>query len=103
MNYFQKKLLQIMQDKNLKQVDIAEMANTSQTTVSKWLRMENLPRVSSIEPLAKALNTSVGELIGDFSYKPSLTEDDKKLLALTARQKKILLKYIDFLSEIEDL
>ena len=69
MNYFQKKLLQIMQDKNLKQVDIAEMANTSQTTVSKWLRMENLPRVSSIEPLAKALNTSVGELIGDFSYK----------------------------------
>ena len=60
MNYFQKKLLQIMQDKNLKQVDIAEMANTSQTTVSKWLRMENLPRVSSIEPLAKALNTSVG-------------------------------------------
>ncbi len=65
MNYFQKKLLQIMQDKNLKQVDIAEMANTSQTTVSKWLRMENLPRVSSIEPLAKALNTSVGELIGD--------------------------------------
>ena len=92
-----------MQDKNLKQVDIAEMANTSQTTVSKWLRMENLPRVSSIEPLAKALNTSVGELIGDFSYNPSLSEDDKKLLALTAKQKKILLKYIDFLSEIEDL
>ena len=92
-----------MQDKNLKQVDIAEMANTSQTTVSKWLRMENLPRVSSIEPLAKALNTSVGELIGDFSYNPSLSEDDKKLLALTAKQKKILLKYIEFLSEIEDL
>ena len=92
-----------MQDKNLKQVDIAEMANTSQTTVSKWLRMENLPRVSSIEPLAKALNTSVGELIGDFSYNPSLSEDDKKLLALTARQKKILLKCIDFLREIEDL
>ena len=92
-----------MQDKNLKQVDIAEMANTSQTTVSKWLRMENLPRVSSIEPLAKALNTSVGELIGYFSYKPSLSEDDKKLLALTAKQKKILLKYIEFLNEIEDL
>ena len=92
-----------MQDKNLKQVDIAEMSNTSQTTVSKWLRMENLPRVSSIEPLAKALNTSVGELIGDFSYKPNISEDDKKLLALTTRQKKILLKYIDFLNEIEDL
>ena len=45
---------------------------------------------------------SVGELIGDFSYKPSLSEDDKKLLTLTAKQKKILLKHIDFLSEIED-
>ena len=30
-------------------------------------------------------------------------EDDKKLLALTAKQMKILMKYIDFLSEIEKL
>ena len=74
------------------------------TTLSPFsISNKNLPRVSSIEPLAKALNTSVGELIGDFSYKPTLSEDDKKLLALTARQKKILLKYIDFLSEIEGL
>ena len=102
MNYFQKKLLQIMQDKKLKQADIAEMANISQTTVSKWLRMENIPRVSSIEPLAKALNISVGELIGDFSHNPRLSEEDKKLLALPMKQKRILLKFIDFLSEIEE-
>ena len=46
---------------------------------------------------------TVGDLIGDFSHNPNLSKEDKKLLALPIKQKKILLKFIDFLSEIEDL
>ncbi len=102
MNYFQKKLLQIMQERNLRQADIAEMANISQTTVSKWLRMETLPRVKNIEPLAKALRLNVSDLIGDFEAKQNFTDDEKRFLALTAKQKKILLKFMDFLEEIKD-
>ena len=102
MNYFQKKLLQIMQERHLKQIDIAEMAHISQTTVSKWLRMETLPKVSNIEPLAKALNISVADLIGDFGTREEFTDDDKRFLSLTAKQKKILLKFMDFLETIKE-
>ncbi len=46
---------------------------------------------------------TVGELIGDFSHNPKLSAEDKKLLALPIKQKRILLKFVDFLAEIEDL
>mgnify|MGYP003294648729 CR=1 FL=1 len=46
---------------------------------------------------------TVSELIGDFTHNHSLSKEDKQLLALPMKQKKILLKFIDFLSEIEDL
>ena len=97
MNYFQKKLTQIMQEKNLKQSDIAEMAKLSQTTISKWLRMETLPRVRSIEPLAKALNLTVGDLIGDFGNNTNLSDDDRRFICLPPKRKKFLLKFLDFI------
>ena len=83
-----------MQEKNLKQSDIAEMAKLSQTTISKWLRMETLPRVRSIEPLAKALNLTVGDLIGDFGNNEKLSEEDRKFISLPENKKQLLLQIL---------
>ncbi len=99
MNYFSKKLKQLINSKGLNQKDLAEMAHVSQATISKWVKGELSPKVKSVEPLAKALGMTVGELIGDFGYDIELTEDDKRLIALTPKQKKLLLSLLDTLIE----
>ena len=88
-----------MISKSLNQKDLANMARVSQATISKWIKGELSPKVKSVEPLAKALNITVGDLIGDFGNTLELTEDDKRLLALSPKQKKLLLSLLDTLIE----
>lgn len=103
MAYFQKKLKDIMKSKQLTQMELAKLAHISQNTISNWLNDSSSPTLKNLEALADSLNITVGELIGDFSHNPKLSKEDKKLLALSIKQKKTLLKFVDFLSEIEDL
>ena len=95
MNYFQQKLKQLMKARQLNQTDLAKLSNIPQTTISKWLTKESTPKITTIEPLAKALNISVSELVGDFGNNIKLTEDDKRWLALPDNQKKLLLTLLD--------
>ncbi len=97
MQYLSKKLRQIMDSRNLNQKDLAKMANVGQTTISKWLNSNYSPKVKNLEPLAKALGLTVGDLIGDFGNNQELTEEDKRFISLTPQQKTLLLKYLDFL------
>ncbi|MBQ2593897.1 MAG: hypothetical protein II567_11545 [Candidatus Riflebacteria bacterium] len=53
----------------------------------------------NIEPLAKALNLTVGDLIGDFGNKENLTEADKKFIALPNNKKQLLLKILQDIEE----
>lgn len=99
MNYFSKKLKQLINSKGLNQKDLAEMAHVSQATISKWIKGELSPKVKSVEPLAKALDLTVGDLIGDFGSEIELTEEDKRLLALSHKQKKLLLSLLETLIE----
>ena len=91
-----------MKQRHLSQKDLAQMANVSQCSISKWLQGGNSPKMANIEPLAKALNISVGELIGDFGGNAQLTEDDKRWLALSPKHKKFLLKVLDAMQESEE-
>ncbi len=102
MAYFQKKLKDIMKSKQLTQMELAKLAHISQNTISNWLNDLSSTTLKNLETLADSLNMTVGELIGDFSHNPNLSKEDKKLLALPIKPKKILLKFIDFLSEIEE-
>lgn len=100
MPYLQNKLKEIMKSKNLTQVDLAKLANVSQNTISNWLNNTSSPNIKNLDSLAKSLGLTVGDLIGDFGK--NFTDDEKRFLALTAKQKKILLKFMDFLEEIKD-
>lgn len=84
-----------MKSRKLSQTDLAKMANIPQTTISKWLTKDSVPKISTIEPLAKALNISVSELVGDFGKNIKLSEEDKRWLALPSNQKKLLLTILD--------
>ena len=99
MNYFQKKLKLIMQTRNLKQRDLAEMTGLAQTTISSWLTKDAIPKVSSVEPLAKELGLTVGDLIGDFGPQQELLEEDKILLALPLKSKRMLLRILEAIDE----
>ncbi len=102
MSYFQKSLKNILKTKQLRQTDLSKLANIPQTTISKWLINDADPKLSNILQLAKALNISIGELIGDFGGNVQLTEDDKRWLALSPKDKKFLLKVLDAKLESED-
>ena len=99
MNYLSKKLKQIMESRNLNQKELAKMANVGQTTISKWLNSNYSPKVKNLEPLAKALGLSVGDLIGDFGAHQELLEEDKRFLALPLKRKRLLLKILDAVEE----
>ena len=96
-NLFKTKLQAIMKERHLSQAEIAEMAKCSQNTVSKWLNKNCLPNIRYVEPLAKALKLTIGDLIGSDLSADNFTETEKRFLALPAQRKEFLLKLMDFL------
>lgn len=50
---------------NLTQAQIAEALNIGQSTVSMWESGENLPRADKLPQLARLLNCTVDDLLGD--------------------------------------
>ena len=99
MSYFIDKLRQIMKTQGLTQQALAKMGHISNNTISKWLNGQTTPKVKNIEPLAKALNLTVGDLIGDFGNKENLTEADKKFISLPNNKKQLLLKILQDIEE----
>ena len=97
MNQFKNRLRQRMTQKGLTQVELAKLANVSQNSISKWLNGESIPSIDKAVSLARALELSIGELLGDIGKNPELTEEDKRFISLTPQQKTLLLKYLDFL------
>lgn len=67
-NYVTGKIIkELREKKGLTQVELANMIGVSDKTVSKWETSKGLPDITLIEPLAKALNISVIELMsGDY-------------------------------------
>ena len=53
----------LRQEKNVTQAELADKIGVSCKAVSKWENAKGFPDISLIEPLAKALNVSVMELI----------------------------------------
>lgn len=53
----------IREERNMTQVQLSQILSVSEKTISKWETGRGLPDISLLEPLAKALNVSVYELI----------------------------------------
>ena len=99
MNNFQKNLERIMNERELTQTDIADMAHAKQNSVSRWLKTDSLPNMKYIQPLAKALGLTVSELLGDYSGGITLSDTDRQLLELPKHRKEFVLKMLDLVDE----
>ena len=88
-----------MNTRHLSQKKLAEMGKVSTNAISKWVNGISCPKVETLEPLAKALNLTVGDLIGDFGNNIELSEDDKCWLALSPQDKKMLLGFLKLVRE----
>ena len=63
-NYITGKIIKELREKrSLTQLELADIIGVSDKTVSKWETGKGLPDISLIEPLSKALNVSVIELM----------------------------------------
>lgn len=67
-SYITGKLIKELREKNkMTQQELANKINVSDKTISKWETAKGLPDISLINPLSKALNVSVIELMnGDY-------------------------------------
>lgn len=57
----------LREKENMTQAELAERLSVSNKTVSKWENGKGLPDITLLEPLAKALNVSVIELISGYT------------------------------------
>lgn len=62
--YTGKRILELRQAKGWTQKQLAEMIGVTDKAVSKWERGINYPDLSLLEPLAKAFETTVADLLG---------------------------------------
>ena len=63
-NYITGKIIkELRENKKLTQIELADIIGVSDKTISKWETGKGLPDISLIEPLSKALNVSVIELM----------------------------------------
>lgn len=61
---FIKRLMELMEEKNLTQVALAEKIGTTNVTISRYVSGERMPRLEIIGKMAEVLNTSVDYLVG---------------------------------------
>lgn len=78
MSSFGKRVAECRKAKNLSQKELAEIFNTSHTTIGKYERDEMTPSIEAAKKLANILDTTVGYLLGE--NEDSELFKDKKML-----------------------
>jgi transcriptional regulator with XRE-family HTH domain len=81
MSSFGKKLTDSRKAKNLSQKQLADLFETSHTTIGKYERDEMVPSIEAAKKLAKILDTTVGYLLGE-DGQANLFKDKKMLQRL---------------------
>ena len=67
---FGKRIMTLRKQKGMTQAQLAEQINVSNKTISRWETGEGFPEISLLKPLAKALGTTVDELLSEEGEKP---------------------------------
>lgn len=61
---FIRRLTQLMEEKDLTQIELADKAGVTNVTISRYLSGERKPRIEIVTKLAEVLNTTVDYLLG---------------------------------------
>ena len=60
---FGKRIMKLRKQKGMTQSKLAEQINVSNKAISRWETGEGFPEITLLKPLAKALGTTVDELL----------------------------------------
>lgn len=82
-NYVTGKIIkELREKKGLTQLELANVIGVSDKAISKWETSKGLPDITLIEPLAKALNISIIELISGETIKQVILKNQNYMFAL---------------------
>jgi transcriptional regulator with XRE-family HTH domain len=65
------KLREIREAQGLSQIEVSQATGLSQSSICRIERGEYNPSLSTLKEIARALNCSLGELLGETPYKPA--------------------------------
>jgi len=100
MDTFGKRLTECRKTKDMSQKELAEIFNTSHTTIGKYERDEMTPSIDAAKKLAKILDTTVGYLLGeeqqaDLFKDPIMLRRFQDITTLPEKEKECLLLTVD--------
>ena len=100
MDTFGKRLTECRKTKDMSQKELAEIFNTSHTTIGKYERDEMTPSIDAAKKLAKILDTTVGYLLGeelqaDLFKDPIMLKRFQDITTLPEKEKECLLLTVD--------
>lgn len=61
---FQERLSKVIEERGLKQKDLAEIAQTTEATISRYFNGERTPHIEVLVSISKSLNVSIDYLLG---------------------------------------
>ncbi len=104
---FKTRLFELMKEKNLTQLEVAEIAKTTQATLSRNINGVHAPKAETVESIASFFNVSTDYLLGiSDDRKPQTIKEQLKGVKLalynqteelTDSQAQDVLKYIEFI------
>lgn len=74
------RMKEIMNEKGIKQVELAKALGLSKTTINAWFNNNSDPKTDQLEQIADTLNVSVEYLVTGQERKDHLTGEEKKLI-----------------------
>ncbi len=100
MDSFGKRLAECRKAKNLSQKELADIFNTSHTTIGKYERDKMIPSINAAKKLADILDTTVGYLLNETANSelfknPTMLKRLQDISNLPQKEKECLLMTID--------
>ena len=85
------RLLELREERNLSQLDIADAINTSRTNIGRWEKGTNEPSSSALIALADYFECSIDYLLGrEDDFGNIVIRNDKTTATLTADEQSLL-------------
>lgn len=94
----QKRIRELMEERNWTDYRLAKEANLSHSTVTNMFNRNNAPTLPTLEAVCRAFGITLAQFFAE-GEEVQLTKEQQKLFSkwstLTARQKQILLELMD--------
>ena len=79
---FVKRLIELMEDFNMTQIELANKIGTTNVTISRYINGERCPRIEIVAEIAKVFNVSVDYLLGLPYNKNSKFRENESIIEL---------------------